>query len=247
MFKKTWKHTSETTSKSFKNGARRPPETASEKHPPKNNTKIEKYRKCMILGCPKNKEATKNGRTFITFSAAGVPGTPLGHPREPKWSQDLPQESPGPLWASILHDCCVIFAASSYSFCRFVGLVSARHPHEKTKHAEGTHRKTTLHFCNSIAMWTLDTRHGGTPTDSSQDMEGLPFNYWNFTACAPFLSFHQGLLRNCLHKTTTSHSGSWNLTPTYRTWRHSDRFFSGYGFFPFNYSSFTASPHNLFV
>ena len=121
-------------------------------NPKKTSRKSKKKRKSVILGCPKNKEATKNGRTFITFSAAGVPGTPLGHPREPKWSQDLPQESPGPLWASILHDCCVIFAASSYSFCRFVGLVSARHPHEKTKHAEGTHRKTTLHFCNSIAM-----------------------------------------------------------------------------------------------
>ena len=48
---------------------------------------------------------------FVTFSAPGVPGTPLGHPGEPKWSQDLPQEPPGPPRASIFHDFGSIFDA----------------------------------------------------------------------------------------------------------------------------------------
>ena len=38
---------------------------------------------------------------FDTFSARGVPGTPLVHPRGSQWSQDLPQEPPGPPRASI--------------------------------------------------------------------------------------------------------------------------------------------------
>ena len=33
----------------------------------------------------------------ITFSAGLVSGTPLEHPREPKWSPDIPQETAGPL------------------------------------------------------------------------------------------------------------------------------------------------------
>ena len=69
-----------------------------------------------FLGARKTRKQRRMDELFITFSAAGVPGTPLGHPREPKWSQDLPQESPGPLWASILHDSCIFFEDFSYSF-----------------------------------------------------------------------------------------------------------------------------------
>ena len=46
---------------------------------------------------------------FDTFSSPGVPGTPLGHPWGPKWSQDLPQESPGPPRASFFNDFYTIF------------------------------------------------------------------------------------------------------------------------------------------
>ena len=47
---------------------------------------------------PKNIYGNERGTNelLVTFSAPGAPGTPLGHPWGPKWSQDLPQEPPGP-------------------------------------------------------------------------------------------------------------------------------------------------------
>ena len=171
MFKKTWKHTSETTSKSFKNNARRPPETASEKHPPKNNTKIEKYRKCMILGCPKNREATKNGRTFHHFFGCGrlwdTSGAPPGAKMVPR---PPPRVSGTPLGVNFTRLLCYFCSFFLYflSFCGFgFGKTSTRKNKACRRHTSENNITLLQQYC--------DVNH------------------------------------------------------RYQTWRHSDRFFSGYG------------------
>ena len=109
--RKTRKTNSKITPKSLKNCARRPSKTAHKKYPPKNTAKIKKYRKCVIWGAKKMGNERGLDELFVTFSAPDVLGNPLGHPRDPKWSQNLPQEPPGPLRASILNDFCLIFDA----------------------------------------------------------------------------------------------------------------------------------------
>ena len=61
-----------------------------------------------------------------------------GRPLEPKWSQDLLQEPPGPPWASIFTDFYQIPDAFFCSFCCFVGLSSMSLRHAETKNAVGT-------------------------------------------------------------------------------------------------------------
>ena len=80
--KKTKTHT-----KSSKHGARRPLKTASEKHPQKNTTRIEQNNENeQFGGAPETRNEQGKNELVVTFSALGVPGTPLGHPWGPKWS-----------------------------------------------------------------------------------------------------------------------------------------------------------------
>ena len=54
-------------------------------------------------------------------------------PLEPKWSQDLPQEPPGPLRASLFHDFRSVLDVVFGSCCCFVGLFSLSLWHARTK------------------------------------------------------------------------------------------------------------------
>ena len=60
------------------------PKPLPKKYHKKTPQKSKTYRKCLILGCPKNKEATKNGRTFRHFFGSGRPWDPSGAPPGPK-------------------------------------------------------------------------------------------------------------------------------------------------------------------
>ena len=59
------------------------------------------------------------GGSRSQFSALFRLRASLGHLWEPKWSQDLPQEPPGPLRASIFDDFYSIFDAFFERFSRF--------------------------------------------------------------------------------------------------------------------------------
>ena len=105
-------------------------------------------------------------KLFITFSAPGVPGTPLGHPRGPKWSPDLPQEPPGP---PIGRQFLMIFAQFwilFFGFGRFVASFSLKFSHannkERTRHGGGDSPQG-----NWITVWlilSIEQSHNGITT-----------------------------------------------------------------------------------
>ena len=125
--------------KILQNGARRPPETASEKHPPKNTTKNGKIPKMCDFRVPKswgtNGEKTNFSSLFRLRASLGHPGSPPGTemvPRPPPRASGTP---PGRQFLMIFGQ---FLMPVFNSFCRFVGLFSLSLPHAKTKNAVGT-------------------------------------------------------------------------------------------------------------
>ena len=74
-----------------------------------NNKNQQNTEKLPLLGAPETRNEQGTNEPLVTFAAPGAPGTPLGHPWGPKWSQDLPQEPLGPLRTSIFDDFLTLF------------------------------------------------------------------------------------------------------------------------------------------
>ena len=105
------------------------PELLPKRHSKKQQEKTPQNRQKVKICSP---TGSLGGGRQVRFRVFFVSGRPL----EPKWSQDLPQEPPGPPRASLFHDFRSILDAVFGSCCCFVGLFSLSLVERRTKNKE---------------------------------------------------------------------------------------------------------------
>ena len=90
IHKKMFKNLSKNLPKTIQNSTQKPPKTTIKKTMGKKTAKIDKKSEFGLPTGPRGGVLTRPFSTFFRVRSS------LGHPWVPKWSQDLPQEPPGP-------------------------------------------------------------------------------------------------------------------------------------------------------